>query len=102
MKQIPHRAFGSIRNGKTLFAGPVRYDGWDVGGIEDEVVTLAVAVGAGDAEAVAGGSEGEGEFGNLSAALGGLFALVGGFRVRNLRAWLQGRGFTERFLGESC
>jgi len=48
-KQVPHRAFGPIRN-----------DGWEVGRIKDDVVAFAVAVGAGDAEAVAGGGEGEG------------------------------------------
>jgi hypothetical protein len=51
--------------------------------VEDEVVTVAVSVGLGHAEAEAGGFEGEGEFGELSAALGGEFAgsLWGGLRV---------------------
>ncbi len=50
--------------------------------VEDEVVAFAVAVGAGDAEAVAGGGESEGEFGNLSATLGGVFAFEGSLRAR--------------------
>jgi hypothetical protein len=44
-------------------------------GIEDDVVTFAVAVGLGDAETEAGGLEGEGEFGEFSATLGGEFVL---------------------------
>jgi hypothetical protein len=42
-----------------------------VASIEDEVVAVAVSVGLADAEAEAGGFEGEGEFGELSAALVG-------------------------------
>ena len=46
-------------------------------GVEDEVVAFAVSPGTGDAEAEAGGLEGEGEFGKFSAAFGGEFALEG-------------------------
>jgi hypothetical protein len=49
-------------------------------GVEDEVVAFAVAVGLGDGEAEAGGFESEGEFGEFSAALGGEFAVMRGFR----------------------
>jgi len=44
---------------------------------EDEVEALAVAVGLGDSEAFAGGFVGEGEFGELSAALGAELLLAG-------------------------
>jgi hypothetical protein len=47
-------------------------------GIDDHVVAFAVTMGLGDAEAAADGFEGEGEFGELSAALGGEFTIVGG------------------------
>jgi len=58
-------AFGTVRNDRGEAFGPVRNDRWEVGGvvfwaIEDDVVAFAVAVGAGDTEAVAGGGEGEG------------------------------------------
>ena len=43
--------------------------------IEDDVVAVAVAEGFGDTEAVAGGGQGEGEFGDLAAAFGGEFAV---------------------------
>ena len=46
--------------------------------VDDEVVAVAVAVGLGDGESESGGFEGEGEFGELSAALGGEFAVGGG------------------------
>ena len=48
-------------------------------GVEDEVVTFAVAVGLGDAEAHSGGFVGESEFGEFAAALGGEFAEAGRF-----------------------
>ena len=52
-------------------------------GVEDEVVTLAVAPGLGDGESQAGGFDYEGGFGELSGALGvgmlaGLVFFVGG------------------------
>lgn len=52
-------------------------DGWEMGGVEDDVVAFAIAEGLGDAEAVAGGGEGEGELGDFSAAFGGEFAFEG-------------------------
>jgi len=60
--QVP---FGRLRAGSHLAFGPVRNDGREVRGvvfwaIEDDVVAFAVAVGAGDAEAVAGGGQSEG------------------------------------------
>jgi hypothetical protein len=48
-------------------------------GVEDVVVAFAVAVGPGDAETQAGGFQGEGQFGELSATLGGELAGAGGF-----------------------
>ena len=61
-------------------------------GVEDEVVALAVAVGLGDGESEADGFVGEGDFGELSAALGGEFALAGGFRARRAGWWSLRRG----------
>ena len=55
-------------------------------GVEDEVVAFAVTVGLGDGEAEAGGFESEGEFGEFSAAFGGEFAAVGGWRGDGSRA----------------
>jgi hypothetical protein len=52
--------------------------GTEVAGVEDYVVAFAVAEGAGDAEAEVGGFEGEGEFGEFSATLGGEFVLTRG------------------------
>jgi hypothetical protein len=49
----------------------------EVAGVEDYVVTFAVSVGLGDAEAEVVGLEGEGEFGEFSAALGDEFAVEG-------------------------
>jgi hypothetical protein len=49
---------------------------------EDEVEALAVAVGLGDSEAFAGGFVGEGEFRELSSALGVEFLLAGSLRAR--------------------
>jgi hypothetical protein len=54
------------RSSETNFANFARVD--------DGVVTFAVSVGLGDAEAEGGGFEGEGEFGEFSAALGVEFA----------------------------
>jgi hypothetical protein len=48
-----------------------------IAGVGDEVVAVAVSVGLGEAEAESGGFVEEGEFGELSAALGGEFALEG-------------------------
>ncbi len=45
--------------------------------VDNGVVAVAVAVGLGDGESEAGGFEGEGEFGELSAAFGGEFAIGG-------------------------
>jgi len=68
--------------------------GGQVGGVEDDVVAFAVAEGFGDAEAVAGGGEGEGEFGDLAAAFGGEFAPEGSERLGSLwGAGWSGRGF---------
>jgi hypothetical protein len=71
-----------VRANRIFLAGAVRrrrivFQGIEFKGIEDDVVTFAIAEGFGDAKAVAGGGESEGEFGNLSAALGGEFALEG-------------------------
>ncbi len=57
--------------------------------VEDDVVAVAVAEGFGDAEAVAGGGECEGKFGDFAAAFGGEFAVewslgVGKWRRRSL------------------
>jgi hypothetical protein len=49
----------------------------EVAGVEDYVVTFAVSVGLGDAEAEVVGLEGEGEFGEFSAAFGDEFAVEG-------------------------
>ena len=49
----------------------------ELAGIDDGVVAFAVAEGPGDSEAEAGGFEGEGEFGKLSATLGVEFTLAG-------------------------
>lgn len=68
-KQVPR--LGSLSPG---FGGD---NGCEMGGVEDDVVAFAVAEGLGDAEAVAGGGEGEGEFGDFSAAFGGEFAFEG-------------------------
>jgi hypothetical protein len=46
--------------------------------VNDGVVALTVAEGPGDAEAELRGFEGEGEFGEFSAAFSGEFALAGG------------------------
>jgi len=54
--------------------GPVAAD-------ENEVETLAVAVGLGDSEAEAGGFVGEGKFGEFSAALGVELLLAGSLRA---------------------
>jgi len=63
-----------------LFAfGPAAAD-------EDEVEALAVAVGLGDSEAFAGGFVGEGEFRELSSALGVEFLLAGSLRARRWEA----------------
>ena len=48
-------------------------------GVEDEVVTFAVAVRLGYAEAHGGGFVGESEFGEFATALGGEFAEAGRF-----------------------
>ena len=48
-------------------------------GVEDEVVTFAIAVGLGDAEAHGGGFVGERELGEFASALCGEFALTRGF-----------------------
>ena len=53
-------------------------------GVDDDVVTLAIAEGLGDGEAETGGFESEGQFGELSAALGHEFALAGAKE----RGWL--------------
>jgi len=70
-----------LRGGLDLNADQGGTGGWvggmEVGGVEDDVVAFAVAEGFGDAEAVAGGGEGEGEFGDLSAAFGGEFTVGG-------------------------
>ena len=58
-----------------------RWDEGDVGGIEDQVVAFAIAVGAGDSEVAAGGGQGEDQFGDFSGPFGGFFALEGGFGV---------------------
>ena len=63
----------------------------ELAGVDDGVVTLAVAEGLGDSESAAGGFEGEGEFGELSAALGRQLALAGGVDGR-----LRGRLFQDR------
>ena len=46
--------------------------------VENEVVAFAVAPGTGDAEAEAGGFEGEGEFREFSTALGAGVVLASG------------------------
>jgi hypothetical protein len=48
--------------------------------VDDAVVAVAVAVGFGDGESEGGGFEGEGEFGQFSAAFGGEFAVRGELR----------------------
>jgi hypothetical protein len=71
--------------------------GEPAGGVNDEVVTLAVAVGLGDGEAQASGLEQESQFGKLSAKLGGEFArgtpgvwkAALGFRLRALGSWVR-------------
>jgi hypothetical protein len=62
-------------------------DGWEMGGVEDDVVAFAVAEGLGDAEAVAGGGEGKGEFGDFSAAFGGESSRANGVRSGGVRRW---------------
>jgi hypothetical protein len=70
-------------------------------GVEDEVVTFAVAVGLGDAEAHGGGFVGESEFGEFAAALGGEFAgverFLTAFRRIRMRA---GRAIPRRSRGD--
>jgi hypothetical protein len=82
-------AFEHLRGGFNLDAdetrAKLRVGGIEVRGVEDDVVAFAVAVGASDAEAVAGGGESEGEFGDLSAAFSGEFAFE----------WGLGLGFTS-------
>jgi hypothetical protein len=64
-----------------------------VSGVEDEVVAFAVAVGFGDVESHRRRFEDEGEFGELSATLGGLFVLLGSlfwlfaWRLWRSRGW---------------
>ena len=64
-------------------------------GVDDGVVAFAVAERAGDSEAEAGGFEGEGEFGKLSATLGVELALTGGEEFRRVR----GGGRVRRWRG---
>jgi len=66
--------------------GPVAAD-------EDEVETFAVAVGLGDSEALGRGFVGEGQFGELSAALGVEFLLAGSLRARRWEASARRAGF---------
>jgi len=61
--------------------------GGEVAGVDDGIVAFAVAEGPGDSEAEAGGFEGEGEFGEFSAALGVELALAGRVRARRGRSW---------------
>jgi hypothetical protein len=49
----------------------------DFASVDDDVVTFALAVRTGDTEAEVDGFEGEGQFGEFSAALGVEFALAG-------------------------
>jgi hypothetical protein len=56
----------------------LRWCGTYLAGIEDEVVAFTVSVGLGDGESEADGFEGEGEFGEFSATLGGEFVAGGG------------------------
>jgi hypothetical protein len=65
--------------------------GDEFAGIDDGVVTFAVTEGLGDSEAEAGGFEGEGEFGELSAALGVELVLAGGVESGGLRNRLRAR-----------
>lgn len=51
--------------------------GKDFAGVDDDVITFAVAVGTGDTEAEVGRLESESQFGEFSAALGVEFALAG-------------------------
>jgi len=53
-------------------------------GVEDEIVSFAVAIGLGDAEAHGGGFVGESEFGEFSPALGGEFTETGRLGLRQL------------------
>ena len=64
-------------------------------GVDDEIVAFAVAVGFGDGEAEGGGFEGEGEFGEFSAALGGEFAVKGRGGVERSR-FFWARAFWDR------
>ena len=73
-------AFAPAPVGMTSAFGWRRAEAPWVAGVEDGVVALAVAEGAGDAEAEAGGFEDEGEFGEFSAALGGELALARSLR----------------------
>jgi len=89
-KQVPFGALRLLRAGFPVPSFSLRSgrDGrWDVRRVEDDVVAFAVAVGAGDAEAVACGGKGEGEFGNFSAAFGGEFALEWSLRAGSL--WVE-------------
>ena len=67
--------------------------GESLSGVDDEVVTFAVAVGFGDCEAEAGGFEDECQFGEFSAPLGGGFLLTGGLWAGSLSASLRPPGF---------
>ena len=67
----------------------------EVAGVEDYVVTFAVPVGLGDAEAEVVGLEGEGEFGEFSAAFGDEFA-VEGLGGRGCGGLGSGRLFSDR------
>jgi hypothetical protein len=61
--------------------------GGEVAGVDDGVVSFAVAEGPGDSEAKASGFEGEREFGELSATLGVELTLSGRVRARRGRSW---------------
>jgi hypothetical protein len=67
---LQHLRGGFDLDADEAWAGE-RVKGIEVGGVEDDVVAFAVAEGFADAEAVAGGGEGEGQFGNFAAAESG-------------------------------
>jgi hypothetical protein len=68
---------------------------------EDEVETLAVAVGLGDSEAFAGGFVGEGEFGKFSATFGVEFLIAGSLRARRWEASGRRAGFGHFCFGNA-
>ncbi len=63
---------------KKRAVGMAAAAGVELASVDDGVVAFAVTEGLGDSESEAGGFESEGEFGELSATLGGEFALAGG------------------------